>query len=177
MKNSDLADKIKRLLQRETRYKADAYEFVNAAVNYAATLENSNEKQHIAALERLAGVRDFAFRQYGPFAVEVLKSWGLNTASDIGNIVFMLIDEKVLFAGENDSPDDARRLVKLLRGLKAKVNLLPLNEAAGIEFKRPSEAVVDRFAKILADADVTVSVRKSRGRDIRAACGQLATDR
>jgi uncharacterized repeat protein (TIGR04138 family) len=106
MKNSDLADKIKRLLQRETRYKADAYEFVNAAVNYAATLENSNEKQHIAALELLAGVRDFAFRQYGPFAVEVLKSWGLNTASDIGNIVFMLIDEKVLFAGENDSPED-----------------------------------------------------------------------
>ena len=90
-----------------------------------------------------------------------------------GKITF----EYVMLAGENDSPEDARRLVKLLRGLKAKVNLLPLNEAAGIEFKRPSEDVVDRFAKILADADVTVSVRKSRGRDIRAACGQLATDR
>jgi uncharacterized repeat protein (TIGR04138 family) len=106
MKNSDLVDKIKRLLQREKRYKADAYEFVNAAVNYAASLENSDEKKHIAALELLEGVRDFAFRQYGPFAAEVLKSWGLNTASDIGNIVFLLIDEKALFAGENDSPED-----------------------------------------------------------------------
>lgn len=106
MKNSDLADKIKRLLQKETRYKADAYAFVNAAVNYAAAQENSDEKKHIAALELLEGIRDFAFRQYGPFAVEVLKSWGLNTASDIGNIVFMLIDEKVLFASENDSPED-----------------------------------------------------------------------
>ena len=106
MKNSDLADKIRRLLQRETRYKADAYEFVNAAVNYAATLENSNEKKHIAALELLEGIRDFAFRQYGPFAGEVLKSWCVNTASDIGNIVFMLIDEKVLFASENDSIED-----------------------------------------------------------------------
>jgi 23S rRNA (adenine2503-C2)-methyltransferase len=90
-----------------------------------------------------------------------------------GRITF----EYVMLAGENDSPEDARRLVKLLRGLKAKVNLLPLNEAAGIDFTRPTDDVVNRFAKILAEAGVTVSVRKSRGRDIRAACGQLATDR
>ncbi len=106
MKNNDLADKIRRLLQRETRYKPDAYEFVNEAVNYAATLENSNEKKHVAALELLGSVRDFAFRQYGPFAAEVMKSWGLNSASDIGNVVFLLIDEKVLFASEKDSPED-----------------------------------------------------------------------
>jgi 23S rRNA (adenine2503-C2)-methyltransferase len=90
-----------------------------------------------------------------------------------GKITF----EYVMLAGENDSPDDARRLVKLLRGLKAKVNLLPLNEAAGIEFKRPSDEVVNQFAKILSENDVLVTVRTSRGRDIRAACGQLATDR
>jgi 23S rRNA (adenine2503-C2)-methyltransferase len=76
----------------------------------------------------------------------------------------------------NDTPDDARRLVRLLSGIKAKVNLLPLNEAAGIPFERPSDAAVNRFAKILADRGVTVSVRKSRGRDIRAACGQLITE-
>ena len=51
----------------------------------------------------------------------------------------------------NDTPEDARRLVKLLDGIKAKVNLLPLNEAAGIPFTRPSDARVDAFAKILAD--------------------------
>ncbi len=85
--------------------------------------------------------------------------------------------EYVMLAGVNDSPADARRLVRLLHGLKAKVNLLPLNEAAGIPYKRPSDARVDEFARILADAHITVSVRKSRGRDIRAACGQLAVEK
>ncbi|MFP5379241.1 MAG: 23S rRNA (adenine(2503)-C(2))-methyltransferase RlmN, partial [Vicinamibacteria bacterium] len=81
--------------------------------------------------------------------------------------------EYVLLAGVNDAPDDARRLVKLLAGLKAKVNLIPLNAAPGIPFERPADEAVDRFARILAEKGMTVSVRKSRGRDIRAACGQL----
>jgi 23S rRNA (adenine2503-C2)-methyltransferase len=56
------------------------------------------------------------------------------------------------------------------------VNLLPLNEAAGIPFRRPPDERVDAFARILADRGVVVSVRKSRGRDIRAACGQLIVE-
>jgi 23S rRNA (adenine2503-C2)-methyltransferase len=84
--------------------------------------------------------------------------------------------EYVMLKDVNDAPEDARRLVRLLSGTQAKVNLLPLNEAAGIPFERPSDAAVNRFAKILAERGVTVSVRKSRGRDIRAACGQLITD-
>jgi 23S rRNA (adenine2503-C2)-methyltransferase len=84
--------------------------------------------------------------------------------------------EYVLLAGVNDRPDDARTLAKLLNGVKSKVNLIPLNAAAGIPFERPSDAVIDRFAKILADRGLTVSVRKSRGRDIRAACGQLIVE-
>jgi 23S rRNA (adenine2503-C2)-methyltransferase len=84
--------------------------------------------------------------------------------------------EYVLLAGVNDSSQDARRLARLLAGVKSKVNLIPLNAAAGIPFERPSDAAVDRFAKILADAGLTVSVRKSRGRDIRAACGQLIVE-
>jgi 23S rRNA (adenine2503-C2)-methyltransferase len=84
--------------------------------------------------------------------------------------------EYVLLDGVNDTPEDARRLVKLLAGIKAKVNLLPLNEAAGIPFKRPSDARVNQFAQILAGHHITVSVRRSRGRDIRAACGQLMTE-
>jgi 23S rRNA (adenine2503-C2)-methyltransferase len=84
--------------------------------------------------------------------------------------------EYVMLNGVNDSPEDARRLVRLLHGIKGKVNLLPLNEAAGIPFERPSDARVNRFAEILAQHGVTVSVRRSRGRDIRAACGQLITE-
>jgi 23S rRNA (adenine2503-C2)-methyltransferase len=84
--------------------------------------------------------------------------------------------EYVMLAGVNDAPEDARRLAKLLAGVKAKVNLIPLNAAAGIPFDRPADTVVDQFARIVAERDVTVSVRKSRGRDIRAACGQLIVE-
>jgi 23S rRNA (adenine2503-C2)-methyltransferase len=84
--------------------------------------------------------------------------------------------EYVLLDGVNDTPADARRLVALLDGIKAKVNLLPLNEAPGIPYRRPSDSRVDAFAKILADRGMVVSVRKSRGRDIRAACGQLIVE-
>jgi 23S rRNA (adenine2503-C2)-methyltransferase len=84
--------------------------------------------------------------------------------------------EYVLLKNVNDTPEDARRLVRLLQGIRAKVNLLPLNEAAGIPYERPSDDRVNRFAQMLSERGVTVSVRKSRGRDIRAACGQLITE-
>jgi len=84
--------------------------------------------------------------------------------------------EYVMLAGINDTPEDARRLVRLLGNIRCKVNLIPLNEAAGIAFSRPSDDRVNAFARILASAGLTVSVRKSRGRDIRAACGQLIVE-
>ena len=84
--------------------------------------------------------------------------------------------EYVLLAGVNDKPEDARKLARLLGGVKSKVNLIPLNPAAGIPFERPSDRAIERFAQILAERGVTVSVRKSRGRDIRAACGQLIVE-
>ena len=56
------------------------------------------------------------------------------------------------------------------------MNLIPLNPAPGIPYERPSDERVDRFAQILTDRHMTVSVRKSRGRDIRAACGQLIVE-
>jgi len=90
-----------------------------------------------------------------------------------GRITF----EYVLLNEVNDTPDDARRLARMLDGIQGKVNLLPLNEAQGIPFTRPSDERVNTFARILADHGVTVSVRKSRGRDIRAACGQLLVER
>ena len=73
-------------------------------------------------------------------------------------------------------PTTPRRLAKLLSGVKSKVNLIPLNAAPGIPFERPDDDAIDRFARILAERGLLVSVRKSRGRDIRAACGQLIVD-
>ena len=84
--------------------------------------------------------------------------------------------EYVLLDGVNDTPEDALRLAGLLGDIRAKVNLLPLNAAPGIPYERPSDQRVNAFAKILADHHLTVSVRRSRGRDIRAACGQLIVE-
>lgn len=81
--------------------------------------------------------------------------------------------EYVLLRGVNDGAEDALRLAKLLRGIKAKINLIPYNPSPGSEFKRPSDATVRRFQKVLEEHDYTAPVRESRGRDIAAACGQL----
>jgi len=81
--------------------------------------------------------------------------------------------EYVLMKGVTDAPEDARSLARLLKGMKAKVNLIPLNEAEELAYSRPSDAVVERFREILNDHHVDAFVRKNRGNDISAACGQL----
>lgn len=81
--------------------------------------------------------------------------------------------EYVLLAGLNDTEDDARRLVRLLRDLPAKVNLIPFNEHPYSPFKRPSERAISRFQRIVTDRGLSAFVRTPRGDDISAACGQL----
>ncbi len=81
--------------------------------------------------------------------------------------------EYVLLRGVNDSEEDARRLARLLKGIKCKVNLIPFNPFPGSGFGRPDEATVRKFQKLLLDHHYTAPVRESRGRDISAACGQL----
>jgi 23S rRNA (adenine2503-C2)-methyltransferase len=81
--------------------------------------------------------------------------------------------EYVLLKDVTDSPDDARNLVRLLHGIRAKVNLIPLNEADELEYRRPSEEVIERFQNILLASRISAFVRKNRGNDISAACGQL----
>ncbi|HUR80018.1 MAG TPA: hypothetical protein VM733_04595, partial [Thermoanaerobaculia bacterium] len=83
--------------------------------------------------------------------------------------------EYVLLAGYNDSTQDAVALAKLIRGLHAKVNAIPFNEDANLPgwMKRPSDREIDRFVDTLVKNGVRVTVRRSKGRDIAAACGQL----
>ena len=82
--------------------------------------------------------------------------------------------EYVLMDGVNDRPEDARELARLLRGLRCNVNLLPLNEAPAIPFRRPSRQRVEAFQQILKSAAILATIRESRGWDISAACGMLA---
>jgi 23S rRNA (adenine2503-C2)-methyltransferase len=82
--------------------------------------------------------------------------------------------EYVLLAGINDHPTHAEQLARLLATLRCKINLIPFNEFPGSGFHRPSPAAVAGFQQILLDHHLTATVRDSRGRDIGAACGQLA---
>jgi 23S rRNA (adenine2503-C2)-methyltransferase len=79
----------------------------------------------------------------------------------------------VLLDGVNDSPEDARRLVRLLKGMRAKVNLIPFNEWEGTGFARPPLARILGFQAIVLEHGITATVRWSKGEDIGAACGQL----
>jgi 23S rRNA (adenine2503-C2)-methyltransferase len=81
--------------------------------------------------------------------------------------------EYVVLADVNDSAEDARRLVRLLRGVRAKVNLIPFNDWDGSGFRRPPLPRILAFQAILLDAGITTTVRWSKGEDIGAACGQL----
>lgn len=81
--------------------------------------------------------------------------------------------EYILLSGVNDRPVHAHELARLCKSLRANVNLIRYNEVAGLEFRRPATDDVLAFQKILRDGGVNAHVRKSRGRDIDAACGQL----
>ena len=81
--------------------------------------------------------------------------------------------EYVMLKGINDSEEDARGLVRLLKGIPAKVNLIPFNPWPGSIYECSERADIERFAKILNDAMIAAPIRATRGQDIMAACGQL----
>jgi len=81
--------------------------------------------------------------------------------------------EYILIRGVNDTPADARRLVKLLHGIPAKVNLIPFNEHEGSAFRSPLPESIDVFQTYLLDRNIVAIRRASKGQDISAACGQL----
>jgi 23S rRNA (adenine2503-C2)-methyltransferase len=103
-----------------------------------------------------------------PGLLSAMRAWPLEPRRSI-------LVEYVLIAGVNDADEDARRLTRLLSGLPVKVNVIPLNEDPVYlpGWKRPEEAAIDRFAGVLARAGLRITVRRSKGRDASAACGQL----
>ncbi|MGA7144561.1 MAG: 23S rRNA (adenine(2503)-C(2))-methyltransferase RlmN [Desulfobacterales bacterium] len=81
--------------------------------------------------------------------------------------------EYILIKGINDSEQDARRLARLLRPIRAKINLIPFNTYEKSQFQRPEESAIQTFKEILSKTNYTAIVRYSKGQDISAACGQL----
>jgi 23S rRNA (adenine2503-C2)-methyltransferase len=81
--------------------------------------------------------------------------------------------EYILIEGINDRPEDAVALVRVARKVRAKINCIPYNTVEGLAWKRPSEARQDAFMAVLENAGVDATIRREKGHDIAAACGQL----
>ena len=81
--------------------------------------------------------------------------------------------EYTLLAGVNDAPDQAEELAHLIRGFQSHVNLIPYNPVSDSDYQRPSEKAIQTFVQILEDYKIAVSVRRTRGLEADAACGQL----
>ena len=118
----------------------------------------------------------------GDRLVPVNKKWNIATLLDALRDYPKLSNseritfEYVMLDGINDSDEDARRLVKLIRGIPAKINLIPFNEWPGAPYKRSSWERIEKFADIIYHAGYASPIRTPRGEDIMAACGQLKSE-
>ena len=110
--------------------------------------------------------------------VPVNEKVGLKAVMDAADAYFQATGrqvtfEYVLLRGINDRPEDAAALARLMEARKAHVNLIPYNPVEGLPYERPAPESVDRFARTLRARYISVTVRKTKGREIDAACGQL----
>lgn len=95
---------VEELYAQDGRYKPDSYEFIMQALHF--TQARLHKQGHVTGKELLEGLRDLAIEQYGPMAKTVLFHWGITRTDDIGNIVFNLIDKKILSKTDEDSLQD-----------------------------------------------------------------------
>lgn len=99
---------VKSIRSRDPRFEVEAYQFLSEALNQSVIelKEESKPNRHVTAEELLLGFRDLALKEYGPMAITLLNEWGLYTTSDIGTMVFQLIDEGVFGKQDSDQPED-----------------------------------------------------------------------
>ncbi|MCX5711498.1 MAG: hypothetical protein NTY47_00270 [Candidatus Omnitrophica bacterium] len=96
--------KVSRIIEKDSRYKADAYEFVMLALSH--TQKDLSRKGHVSGGELLKGIRRFGMDQFGPMTKTVFNSWGVEKTADFGAIVFNMIDHGLMSKNEEDSPND-----------------------------------------------------------------------
>lgn len=100
----DFETEIKKLVEQDPRYKADVYIFVRYALDY--TMKMLDIKGHVTGQELLEGIRQFALEKFGPMAKFILNEWGVKDCRDFGNVVFNMVNNRLLGKTEEDSIDD-----------------------------------------------------------------------
>jgi uncharacterized repeat protein (TIGR04138 family) len=101
-------DIMDRLRERHPRFQETAYVFVLSALHHV--LEHMTEPRHISGRELAEGVRDLAIQRFGPMARTVLEHWGIRSTTDVGELVFALVECGILIKQDEDGPDDFKGL-------------------------------------------------------------------
>jgi uncharacterized repeat protein (TIGR04138 family) len=101
---SEFYDLVQEICRTDLRYKPDAYEFVLAGLEF--TRKKLKKPAHLSGVELACGLRDYAINQYGPLALRVLTHWGIQQTMDFGNIVFNMVNKKLLSKTKEDNPLD-----------------------------------------------------------------------
>ena len=99
-------DKIEKVMAQNGHYKFEAYSFVMAALHHTVT--RLPKRRHITGQELLQGIREYSLEQFGALARTVLNYWGIKSTEDIGNIVFDLVENRILTKTDNDSLESFR---------------------------------------------------------------------
>mgnify|MGYP002711273305 FL=1 len=105
MSDENFTEIVDKIIRNDIRYRAGAYEFVNEAVSYTIRRlqreKKSKRERHVSGEELIRGLAEFAEEQFGPLAWNVLEDWGLVSGSAVGDVVFNMIHEGLLTAGED----------------------------------------------------------------------------
>ena len=109
MGHPDFSEAVEAIVERDPRYHRDAYGFLRAALDHTQSMlqrRGETMPRHVSGGELLEGIREFALEQFGPMAATVLEEWGIRRCEDFGEIVFNLIEQKILSRTDSDSRDD-----------------------------------------------------------------------
>jgi uncharacterized repeat protein (TIGR04138 family) len=113
MAKINFAEVVEQICEKDLRYSADAYHFVQEGLNHTLkSLKRGGQHahRHVSGQELLSGLREFALKEYGPMSKAVLNEWGIKTTDDFGQVVFNLVNSSVLGKNETDSPNDFKNV-------------------------------------------------------------------
>ena len=107
MQKETFEDAIKRITERDNRFDTDAYYFLKEALDYTAQeVSLKADSRHVSAEQLLYGFKELALKEFGPMAATLFNEWGIKSCANVGDIVFLLIQEGVFGKQDNDSPED-----------------------------------------------------------------------
>ncbi|MGB2403413.1 MAG: Minf_1886 family protein [Akkermansiaceae bacterium] len=122
MQPTQFTDAVEAINLKQESYDSGAYYFLKDALDFTvrrAMESNDGKHRHVAASELLIGFRDFAIQEFGPMASTMMTEWGVRTCSDIGSMVFELIEEGVFGKQDSDTREDFSEIFPLIESLEA----------------------------------------------------------